>query len=286
MLLKDIEPFVRQAIKGGVDNKLHKSDTFRKLQAPDHRLFYIIDGSGTFTVQEKEFALKPSAAIIVQSGMEYIWNTEHARFIAINFDFTQDSDHIRTPFHPIHSENFDKSSIIEQVNFDDIKILNQPVYIPKASFIEYTLQAMLSAYALKEPLTQELLSAYMKSVIIALAHSIHATISDGANTDTARKIISYIQQNYHKNITNADIAEAFHFNPSYANRVFKQSTGVSIHKFLIDYRINIAKELLRTQDTAVNSIALSVGFSDPINFMKYFKKTTGQTPSEYRKSSM
>lgn len=288
ILLSNITPFVRQAIIGSVGSNFSKADVFRHLQTPDHRLFYIINGTGTMKFSDSEYKLSPGNVILFQSGTEYIWNTEHVDIISINFDYTRNFSHITTTFHPIHSGRFLENSAFEKIVFEDAEVLNTPLCVENAFFTEQLLRAMSSAYYTKEKFATELLSTYIKSVITALVYEVYSRKAGSTKNspDFTREIINYIQNNYKQNITNADISDIFHFNTSYVNRVFKQSTGSTIHKFLIDYRINIAKELLRTQNSSVYSIAREVGFSDPHHFIKYFKKVVGSTPTEYRKSNI
>ena len=95
-------------------------------------------------------------------------------------------------------------------------------------------------------------------------------------------IISYINMNYERPILNKDIAERFHFNSAYLNRVFRKNTGRSIHEFLVNCRIAAAKEMLRSQSISVGEIAEKCGFSDSYHFAKTFKQKTGFTPTGYR----
>lgn len=283
MFLKDISPFIRQAVIGNVSNTIQNQGTHKRLKSSYHRLFYIIDGEGTIIVEGNNYILRPGSAIIINSGTEYIWDIEDAQVIAVSFDYTDDFIKIPTPTFAVRrAENFDSSSIIERVVFKDAQSLNTPVYVLNASSIEYNLRAIPSLYLLKESFTQELLSCHMKLVITTLVQKLHSNNNTTKDSDTIRRIINYIQTNYSKNITNSHIAEAFHFSYSYINKIFRQNTGISIHKYLLDYRMDIAKELLRNQNASVASIALSVGYTDPHNFLKFFKKATGKTPTEYR----
>ena len=95
-------------------------------------------------------------------------------------------------------------------------------------------------------------------------------------------IISYINMNYESPVSNEDIAEKFHFNSAYLNRVFRKNTGRSIHEFLVNCRIVAAKEMLCSQDVAIGEVAEKSGFSSVYHFTKTFKQKTGFTPSEYR----
>ncbi|MBO7292801.1 MAG: helix-turn-helix transcriptional regulator [Clostridia bacterium] len=68
-------------------------------------------------------------------------------------------------------------------------------------------------------------------------------------------------------IRSRDIADYFHFNPTYIGRVFKSHTGFTLRTFIVDYRINRAKEILRTQETSVGETAAAVGFTDVPHFI-------------------
>ena len=74
-------------------------------------------------------------------------------------------------------------------------------------------------------------------------------------------------------------------NPVYINRVFKKNSGVSLHNFLVNYRVNMAMEILRSSSIPVKEITSMVGFSDIPHFIKTFKKITGISPSKYRNSA-
>ena len=76
------------------------------------------------------------------------------------------------------------------------------------------------------------------------------------------KDITYINNHYTENISYEVLSDMLHFNASHINRVFKKNTGKSLHAFLLDYRLNIAMELLRSQTTPINEVATMVGFTD------------------------
>jgi len=61
---------------------------------------------------------------------------------------------------------------------------------------------------------------------------------------------------------------------------------MSPQEYLINFRIEIASELLRTTTEPIGSIAVAVGYSDPLTFSKAFRKKTNMTPTEYRKMSV
>jgi len=95
--------------------------------------------------------------------------------------------------------------------------------------------------------------------------------------------IQFIRDHYERDINLNDICGYVFLSPSYFTRIFKKETGYSPISYLINTRIERAKELLAETEEKVNEIALSVGFSSQQRFNEAFKKITGMTPLEYRK---
>lgn len=98
-----------------------------------------------------------------------------------------------------------------------------------------------------------------------------------------REAIRFIEANYNKPISLGDVAEAVWLNPVYFSNLFKKETGENYIDYVHKYRINIAKEKLRTTNNTINQICYAVGYDDPNYFVKLFKKYVGLTPSEFRK---
>lgn len=288
MLLKDINPFVRKAITTTLTVNI-KSDVFNELQTSDCRLFYILSGTGSMIIEDKVYVLRPGCTILFQSGTRYIWqidSKEGIHYVAINFDYTHNHTHIKKSFHPVHSNLFHKTDILENIVFSDCKELNTPIILNDASPLEARMKLLSTEYFLGDDYCDELLSSILKSIIISMVRALNIKNNPYGNKGfiLTQKIIQYIQQHYEEDISYEMLSEIFHFNPSHINRVFKKNTGKSLHSFILDYRLNIAMELLRSQATSINEIAVMVGFTDIPHFIKTFKKFTGLTPARYRSS--
>ena len=100
-----------------------------------------------------------------------------------------------------------------------------------------------------------------------------------------QKVIEYIRQNYAEQIVLDDLISVVHLSKYYFLKLFKQNTGMTPYEYLINYRINKAKVMLRTTGLSVMAIGLEVGFTDESNFIKQFKKVVRMTPLNYRKSA-
>lgn len=97
------------------------------------------------------------------------------------------------------------------------------------------------------------------------------------------KVISFIKENYNRKITIEELTTSVFISKYYFLRLFKASIGQSPCEYLINYRINVAKYLLKTSELSVSEICYRVGFADANNFIRYFKKLVGVTPLYYRK---
>ena len=96
------------------------------------------------------------------------------------------------------------------------------------------------------------------------------------------KVENYLRSNYNKKLTVNEIALIAGYSVSRFQYLFKKQFGVSAMDYLINVRLQMAKDMLRYDLLPVYEIAYSVGFNDPYYFSKMFKKRAGVSPREYR----
>lgn len=94
--------------------------------------------------------------------------------------------------------------------------------------------------------------------------------------------IEYINKNYNKDINMATIANHLSLNYSYFSHLFSEKIGLSFSDYLKKFRIEKAKELLKTTNLKVNEISNKVGFNKIKSFTGTFHTLTGITPTDYR----
>lgn len=100
--------------------------------------------------------------------------------------------------------------------------------------------------------------------------------------DVIKKAISFIEDNYKNDITLLDIAKYVNLSPYHFSRLFKEQTNYTPHQFLLNYRINYAKNLLYNSDLSIVEIAYRCGFNSDSHFVTTFKKHTGFSPKKYQ----
>lgn len=102
--------------------------------------------------------------------------------------------------------------------------------------------------------------------------------------DKLRRAIEFINDNLEHNIALAQIAATVELSPYHFCRLFKQSTGLAPHQYVLEQRIERAKTLLSKTALPLVEIAYSLGFSSQSHFTALFRKFTARTPNAYRRS--
>ena len=97
-----------------------------------------------------------------------------------------------------------------------------------------------------------------------------------------RRVTEYIQQNLDKDLRLAELATVVYMSPYHFARLFKGSTGVPPHRFVVRQRIARARAFLAAQELSIAQIARRVGFRTPSHFTTVFRRVTGITPRGYR----
>ncbi|MBR5417886.1 MAG: helix-turn-helix transcriptional regulator, partial [Clostridiales bacterium] len=101
--------------------------------------------------------------------------------------------------------------------------------------------------------------------------------------DVMKDAIAYISEHYSdEELSLNTLAAQVNFSPNHLSSIFKQETGQPFIKYLTDYRMDMAKELLRRTSKKSNEIGIMVGYKDPHYFSYLFKKTQGVTPTQFR----
>ena len=107
--------------------------------------------------------------------------------------------------------------------------------------------------------------------------------SQTAGKEKMEEAISYIRENYAKDLNMAMVSNHICMNYSLFSAAFKEHTGVNFVNYLKEIRIAEAKRLLIQTEDKITEIAKQVGFENDKHFMKSFKTACGVSPSEFRK---
>ncbi|WP_219644602.1 AraC family transcriptional regulator [Cohnella sp. CFH 77786] len=98
------------------------------------------------------------------------------------------------------------------------------------------------------------------------------------------KVLAYIDRHLQEDFSREDVARCVHYHPVYLSRFFKKMTGWSLSEYIVHRRIEQAKAYLAQPDLKVGHVMIKLGYGNPSNFTRTFKKITGYTPRQYRRS--
>lgn len=143
-------------------------------------------------------------------------------------------------------------------------------------------------YILKIELLEELPKAIKKAVKTLakqkkeILDEFISDTGDNVSVDLFKQMQRYVELNYRKNITLADMAESLHANQSYLSRLYKSCRGVNLFDDILTMRIEKSKECLLASNWKIHKVASYVGFEDAGYFSRVFRKQTGMSPKEFR----
>ena len=142
-------------------------------------------------------------------------------------------------------------------------------------------------------------SIYAESLANAMAvHLVRHHSTTGGRFQTARhfgkgrltgkqlrRVVDFIQAHLEHGISLNALAASIRLSPYHFARVFKQSTGLAPHQFVIRCRVQKARELLLTEHD-IADVALRVGFCDQSHFATHFKRIYGITPRVFLRQTL
>ena len=112
--------------------------------------------------------------------------------------------------------------------------------------------------------------------------AIDGSLNSSDYTEMAKK---YIEEHYMKEIKLRDLALVAHISSTYYSIKFKKDMGITFKEYLINFRMNKARELLKDEDRSCKEVGMAVGYMDYVQFSKIFKKYVGTPPEIYRKQN-
>lgn len=101
-------------------------------------------------------------------------------------------------------------------------------------------------------------------------------------SESIKQALNYIHTHYNKDISLVHVAGIVFRSPEYFSRLFKEEVGENFSTYLMHYRLNRAREMLKKTDMKISEISYLVGYSTQSYFSRLYKKYTGKTPEEER----
>jgi AraC family transcriptional regulator len=97
-----------------------------------------------------------------------------------------------------------------------------------------------------------------------------------------RLVTDYLESHLDQKLTVRRVADLANMSPYHFGRLFKESTGLTPHQYLVELRVLKAKQLLQSGSLTLGEISSRLGFSSRAHFTTVFRKRAGTTPKEFR----
>ena len=117
----------------------------------------------------------------------------------------------------------------------------------------------------------------------AVSKPSHPFKAKGLPQSQLERVIDYMKANLTRDLSILDLATLTSMSESHFSRSFKQSVGIAPYQYLMQQRVERAKQLLKQQAISISNIALDCGFSNQTHLTKVFRQMTGMTPKAYQK---
>ena len=241
-----------------------------------NHFFYIVEGTGTFTVADVTYDIHANMCVNVPKGCTHAMNNPSSPIKAkeIKYDiYDSELQACIDGIVPVFRADNLITTLTDQVLFSGT--MNSRFYLP---YSKHCLNALVYYFASMNaraiPTQQEVLSDAL----------IVDRNPDYTLTSITLDLVDFIDENYAKEITLDVLSEKFKYNKSYLCLLFKQDTSNTISSYIKYVRIMRAAEIIASEQyNNLSDVAYMVGFKNASHFTKIFNQIMGMAPGQYKR---
>ncbi len=277
MDLQFLNPFVRYC---RIHNNMGSFPQFHI--AYDCRLFYLLSGEITLIINGEKMHLTKYSSILIPPGIPYHLSreSEETRMAIVNFDQVTTGDNYPSPLRIATESEFCRENILPAPM---VTPLDRVVFCESAPAVKKRILSLADLFFKQDFCYAEDCSAILKQILLHILAANQAPQTK--HSRLCQQISEYIAANAHLGISNETVAEKFGYHSYYLNSLLKTHTGMTLTQMIIDQKLKFAQDLILTSDIALQDVAIQCGFSDSAYFSRLFKKKTGFSPREFRKTA-
>lgn len=236
-------------------------------------LYYFLDGSVTYYIEDQVYDLCPGDLLIIPAGKMHrpVIANEHAAYERMVLWIT-----------PQYLQGIDSPAGDLQKNLQ--KVGEHGYCVPfrgdETVFVTALLKKLL--YMQKNDTAPKFCAGAVELYLWTIFRSYGVIDTTYRNeTQVIPQVIRYITEHFSEPLTLEDIAAEFFVSKSYLNRHFKAYTNSTVYAYIMALRLTHARRMLREGIPAVEA-GRECGFSDYSTFYKAFKTQTGLSPQQFK----
>lgn len=231
-------------------------------------LFYVTEGEGLFCTDEESRSIKKDQMVLVNPKVRHTERSsveKQMNYIVLGIDNLQ--------FHFGKEKEFLPFQVFQLAS-------HREEILP-------LLHTILAELEQRKHFHEEICQYYLCILLLQVQRITGQDFTASAPNPIpyeCEKAKSYIKNHFRESITLDSLAEVTHWDKFYFSHQFSGAYGISPINYLLKLRVEHSKHLLETTDYSVTQIAEASGFSSQNYFSQTFKKSTGMSPREYRKT--
>ena len=179
-------------------------------------------------------------------------------------------------------------AIAEETGADGVEIQSSTKFEDKRVVaLIAAIQAEEDSGLLSGQLYMESIAQAIASVLVQLRGNLRRRVPEyhcGLTALQLSRVKHVVYGRMDQQITLSDMAAAAGLSTGYFNQMFRRSTGLAAHQFVLNARVEHAKDLLKSPKLRIIDVAISCGFQTSQHFARVFRSVLSVTPTEYRRS--
>lgn len=242
--------------------KPHKHDAY-------FELIYLSEGAGFHWVDTKKFQITPPIVFFLSGQLHYWEMTSIPKGYVMLF----------------RDEFFNSLKHRDLLNLVSYLQDTVDVHLPKDEQLDFIFNQMENEYKNPSVHSVEFIQGYLQVALVKLLrHKEHSVMrSPNSSQLVFRKFQQFLRSaNPVTNVKVNEAADHLGLSPQNLNAICRKTSGKSASELIVEQVVLEAKRYLIHSDKNVSEIAFALNFTDPSHFIKYFKKTVGETPQAFR----
>ena len=252
----------------------HRHDFFEVL--------YLCKGSGFHVIDGNRYEIKPPCVFFLSPGQ--------AHKLELSSDIEGYIFLFTAEFYLINHTN--QNRLLEFPFFYTIKQNNPPLIlrnINDITFLESLFVKGISEVKKENSYSLDLLRSLLDLILVSCSNLYEvdeSMVTKGKGHILVKRFFQLVEENYQNNISVNQYADLLAITPSHLTQTVRELTGKTSIAIITEKQTLEIKRLLIHTNMGVSEIANHLNFADQSYFTKFFKKTTGETPLQFRLKSM
>lgn len=244
---------------------------------------YVLDGSLRVGVNSEIYTMNPKDILLITGGDVHYFVPEPKRVNRLILHI--DMAFFESAFPSAKSKRFSRVILTER------DVVSQNAGLSVHGLLEEQILAIIKESETQNDAYRIAMRARLFDILVILARCVpmQAYSPKERNRHLNRlgrleDVFKYVEENYCSDITLDEISSVANFSEYYFTRFFKEATGMTFGKYINNYRVEKAAQLLKDTDDTITEVVFKSGFGSIKTFNRVFKQTKGCSPSAYKKT--